>query len=79
MSYSKPIKSPCISICAVDGRANVCRGCRRSLKEIAGWGAMSYAERDEVLRELPSRIESLGDKASAREEAMAKIREALGD
>jgi len=78
MSYSKPIKSPCISICAVDGRANVCRGCGRSLKEIAGWGAMSDAERDAVLSELPARIDALGERASDREEALAKIREALG-
>ncbi|PKP76129.1 MAG: DUF1289 domain-containing protein [Alphaproteobacteria bacterium HGW-Alphaproteobacteria-3] len=57
----------------------LCRGCGRTLKEIAGWGAMSDGERDAVLRALPERIESLGDKASDREEALAKIREALGD
>lgn len=79
MSYSKPIKSPCLRVCAVDGRASICRGCGRTLKEIAGWGAMSDGERDTVLGELPARIESLGDKASDREEALAKIREALGN
>jgi predicted Fe-S protein YdhL (DUF1289 family) len=63
----------------VDGRANICRGCGRTLKEIAGWGAMSDGERDVVLRELPARIEGLGDKASDREEALAKIRDALGN
>ncbi len=40
---------------------------------------MSDAERDAVLSDLPARIESLGDKASAKEEALGKIREALGD
>jgi predicted Fe-S protein YdhL (DUF1289 family) len=79
MTYSKPIKSPCLRVCAVDGRANICRGCGRTLKEIAGWGAMNDGERDAVLRALPARIDSLGDKASDREEALAKIREALGD
>lgn len=79
MSYSKPIKSPCLGICAVDGRANICTGCGRRLKEIAGWSAMSDEERDAVLRELPARIEALGDKAQAPEEALAKIKAALGD
>ncbi len=77
LTCSKPMKSPCLSLCAVDGRANVCRGCGRSLKEIAGWGAMSDAERDKVLRDLPARIMRLGDKASAPEEALAKIADAL--
>ncbi|MEQ8268187.1 MAG: DUF1289 domain-containing protein [Parvibaculum sp.] len=79
MTYTKPIKSPCLSVCAVDGRANICTGCGRRLKEIAGWSAMSDRERDAVLRELPARIEALGDKAQAPEEALAKIREALAD
>lgn len=78
MTYTKPIKSPCLSVCAVDGRANVCTGCGRQLKEIAGWSAMSDGERDAVLRELPARIEALGDKAQAPAEALAKIKDALG-
>lgn len=79
MTYSKPIKSPCLRVCAVDGRANICRGCGRSLKEIAGWGAMSDGERNAVLSELPARIESLGERASDREEVLAKIAELLGE
>lgn len=78
MTFSKPIKSPCLSICAVDGRANVCRGCGRTLKEIAGWSAMNEAARDNVLRQLPARIAALGPKAAAPDEALAKIAEALG-
>jgi hypothetical protein len=63
----------------VDGRANACRGCGRTLKEIAGWGAMSDGERDEVLRLLPARIEALGERASNRDKALAKIAELLSD
>ncbi len=77
LTYSKPIKSPCLSICAVDGRANACIGCGRTLKEIAGWSRMSDGERDAVLRQLPARIAALGEKASAPEEALTKIAEAL--
>ena len=79
MSYSQTIKSPCLRVCAVDGRANACRGCGRTLKEIASWGAMSAAERDDVLRRLPARIEALGERASNRDEALVKIAELLSD
>ena len=79
MSYTKPIKSPCLRVCAVDGRANACRGCGRTLGEIANWGTMSEAERDDVLRLLPARIEALGERASNAQEALAKIAELLGD
>ena len=79
MSYSQPIKSPCLRVCAVDGRANACRGCGRTLKEIASWGAMSAAELDDVLRRLPARIEALGERASNRDEALVKIAELLSD
>ncbi|MFN4355903.1 DUF1289 domain-containing protein [Parvibaculum sp.] len=79
MSVSQSIKSPCLRVCAVDGRANACRGCGRSLKEIANWGAMSEAERDDVLQLLPARIEALGERASNRDEALTKIADLLGD
>lgn len=32
--------SPCLNICSLDERG-VCRGCYRSLAEIAGWTRMS--------------------------------------
>jgi predicted Fe-S protein YdhL (DUF1289 family) len=35
--------SPCLNICTLDEH-DVCRGCYRSLAEIAGWPRMSAAE-----------------------------------
>ena len=32
-----------------------CRGCYRTLEEIGRWGAMTDAERDAVMAELPAR------------------------
>jgi predicted Fe-S protein YdhL (DUF1289 family) len=32
--------SPCLNICSLDGQG-ICRGCFRSLDEIAGWTRMS--------------------------------------
>jgi predicted Fe-S protein YdhL (DUF1289 family) len=51
----RPIKTPCVQVCAVDADSGLCLGCFRSLAEIAGWVRLTEAERDAVLAELPSR------------------------
>jgi predicted Fe-S protein YdhL (DUF1289 family) len=35
--------SPCLNICSLDGRG-ICRGCFRSIEEIAGWTRMTAPE-----------------------------------
>jgi len=49
------VKTPCVKICQMDPRRNLCLGCKRTLDEIARWGAMSDQERDRILAELPRR------------------------
>jgi len=44
----KPIKSPCISICALDDN-DICTGCYRSGDEITRWGLCNNKERREIL------------------------------
>jgi predicted Fe-S protein YdhL (DUF1289 family) len=51
-----PIESPCVKICALDTQAGLCRGCGRTLAEIAGWIRMSGEERKQVMAELPGRL-----------------------
>jgi predicted Fe-S protein YdhL (DUF1289 family) len=46
--------SPCISVCSLDAN-DVCTGCRRTLDEIARWGAMSPGEREAVMLRLARR------------------------
>ena len=46
--------SPCINVCSLDEQG-YCRGCRRTLEEIAGWMAMSPARQREVLRAVEER------------------------
>lgn len=41
--------SPCVDVCEMDYAANICRGCYRTLDEIAAWG---YANEDEKQRIL---------------------------
>jgi len=62
------IESPCNKICVVDARSDLCIGCGRTIAEIAGWSAMTAAERARVMAELPERLAGLpgSDAASAK-------------
>ena len=50
-----PVTSPCIQVCVIDEESGLCRGCLRSLDEIARWGALGDAARAEVMDALPAR------------------------
>jgi len=54
-----PIPSPCVKVCAVDGKTGLCLGCGRTLPEIGGWVKMGPEGRKSVTAELPSRIDHL--------------------
>lgn len=43
--------SPCMNVCVLDAD-RCCTGCRRTLDEIARWGAMSAAEQWAVISRL---------------------------
>jgi predicted Fe-S protein YdhL (DUF1289 family) len=51
----RPIATPCVKVCAVDGASGYCLGCRRTLPEIAGWARLSDAERETIMAALPDR------------------------
>jgi predicted Fe-S protein YdhL (DUF1289 family) len=51
-----PVSSPCIKVCVVDPARRLCRGCGRTLDEIARWGAMDEAERRHVMALLADRL-----------------------
>jgi len=52
------VKTPCIKVCVMDLQTHRCRGCYRTLEEIGRWGALSDAERERIMAELPRRRES---------------------
>jgi uncharacterized protein len=54
------IETPCIAVCMIDPRTNLCFGCGRSLPEIARWHRMESAERLSVMAELPARMTDAG-------------------
>ncbi len=50
------IASPCIKVCEMDSASGLCRGCGRTLEEIARWGSMSEGERAAIISALPERM-----------------------
>lgn len=55
-----PVSSPCIGLCVIDDTAGYCRGCGRSLAEIAVWSALCEPERQAVMATLQQRLENAG-------------------
>lgn len=55
----KPVRSPCVSICALD-EADICVGCQRTVAEITGWSRMSNDERRAVLMLCDDRARASG-------------------
>lgn len=51
----RPIVTPCVKVCAVDGASGYCLGCRRTLPEIAAWSRLSDDERTAIMAALPER------------------------
>ncbi len=58
------VSSPCIRLCAIDATSGLCRGCGRTLGEIAAWGGLSEAERRRTMAALPARL-AARDRGSA--------------
>jgi predicted Fe-S protein YdhL (DUF1289 family) len=54
--------SPCLGICIVDPATRQCRGCLRTVDEIACWYEATAAEKRELLAVLAVRREALGAK-----------------
>jgi len=40
-----PVPSPCINICAMDETSGLCRGCLRTIDEIAIWSSASETDK----------------------------------
>ena len=51
----RPIATPCVQVCIVDGQSGLCLGCFRTLSEVAGWAKLEDAARAAIMSELPAR------------------------
>ena len=55
MTPPRPVATPCVKVCVVDGESGLCLGCFRTLGEIADWASLSEEERARLMAELPAR------------------------
>ena len=49
------IASPCVNVCVMDEARGLCRGCYRTLDEIARWSIMNDADKRAVIALLEAR------------------------
>lgn len=47
------VATPCTGVCAIED--DLCRGCARTLDEIAAWGVLTNTEREAIMARLPTR------------------------
>lgn len=47
--------SPCVEICHLDFTTQLCRGCHRTLEEIADWAHKSDIEKRRILKDAEER------------------------
>ena len=49
------METPCLDICTIDEANGLCKGCYRTIDEIARWASMSSEERSAIMAILPER------------------------
>jgi predicted Fe-S protein YdhL (DUF1289 family) len=52
---AEDVPSPCVSVCSMDPRTQLCEGCYRTLDEIAGWSRMEDEDKRAVWQTLAER------------------------
>ncbi len=53
------METPCVNICEIDRASGLCRGCGRTVAEIASWSSLTSAERRRIMSELADRKAAL--------------------
>lgn len=53
------VETPCVKICRILEGGNLCRGCGRTLEEIARWTEMSPEERRAIMGGLAERLKRI--------------------
>jgi uncharacterized protein len=56
--------SPCLGICLMDPKTRTCRGCLRTIDEIAGWYTAGNAEKRAILQRLEERRAAMHQRCS---------------
>lgn len=53
------METPCVGICEIDRAVGLCRGCARTVAEIASWSRLTDAERRHIMDGLAARKAAL--------------------
>ena len=53
------IQTPCVQVCFIDTKSELCQGCGRSRVEIADWTKYSDMQRSKIMASLPARLVQL--------------------
>ena len=66
-AIAEPIESPCINVCQLNSvdlndPNTFCKGCYRTVTEIAKWGRMTALERRAIMQKLSARRTAGSDK-----------------
>ena len=64
-SAARPPPSPCLGICLMDPATRQCRGCLRTIDEIARWHDAGAAEKHAILATLAARRAAQGQGGNA--------------
>lgn len=49
------LESPCIKICEMDKQTQLCKGCLRTINEIAVWGMIDACQKEMIFKEIEKR------------------------
>jgi uncharacterized protein len=52
--------TPCTKVCVIDAASGLCRGCGRTIDEIAQWGGLSDETRRTIMSGLTARMIAAG-------------------
>ncbi len=55
------VKSPCISVCAIDETTGLCMGCYRTIEEIAQWWDLDANNQQKIMEQVNQRQAKLFD------------------
>jgi len=55
------VPSPCVKICVLDPRTRMCRGCYRTIDEVAEWVEYTPEEKLAVLERVAQRRKEAGE------------------
>lgn len=60
-AFDTSVPSPCIAVCQLDPKTDLCIGCRRHVDEIREWPIMTAEEKRATLDRIEARKQADGD------------------